>query len=366
MLFDPRPKERREDLYGREEELRRLLDALRGRCPLILLLGVRRIGKTSLLKVALREWGQPYIYLDLRVLEEEGYSRVILYRMLSEELSRLQSSWARLKDWLGRVRGIEIAGMRVELDWRSRGMRLTSLLNALDGWAREEGSYLIMAFDEAQLLRNMMGGKGRIDFRSLLAYAYDNLSNLGFILTGSEIGLLMDFIGAENPESPLYGRYREEITLEGFDEEMSIDFLRAGFREQGIEADEEGLRKVVERLNGLVGWLTYYGYRASREGRLDGEILDAVIGEAKMMASKELERVVQRSRNYRLILKAIGEGASRWIDIKRRVEAWSGRPIQNPNLTRVLKNLMKLGIIRKVDRNYRIEDPIIREIVREY
>lgn len=82
-----------------------------------------------------------------------------------------------------------------------------------------------------------------------------------------------------------------------------------------------------------MGWLTYYGYRASREGRLDGEILDAVIEEAKMMASKELERIVQRSRNYRLISKAIGEGASRWIDIKRRVEAWSGRPIQNPSIT---------------------------------
>lgn len=44
-----------------------------------------------------------------------------------------------------------------------------------------------MTFDEAQLLRNMMGGKGRIDFRSLLAYAYDKLSNLIFILTVGDI-----------------------------------------------------------------------------------------------------------------------------------------------------------------------------------
>ena len=128
MLFDPRPKERREDLYGRERELQELLEALRGECPLILLLGVRRIGKTSLLKVALRESSQPYIYLDLRVLEEEGYSKVVLYRMLSEELSRLQSSWNRLRSWLGSVKGVEIAGVRVELDWGREGVRLGALI----------------------------------------------------------------------------------------------------------------------------------------------------------------------------------------------------------------------------------------------
>ena len=366
MLFDPRPKERREDLYGRERELQELLEALRGECPLILLLGVRRIGKTSLLKVALRESSQPYIYLDLRVLEEEGYSKVVLYRMLSEELSRLQSSWNRLRRWLGSVKGVEIAGVRVELDWGREGVRLSSLLNSLNGWAGEEGVYLTLAFDEAQLLRNMMGGKGRIDFRSLLAYAYDNLPNLKFILTGSEMGLLMDFIGAENPESPLYGRYREEITLEGFDEETSIGFLRAGFLEHGMKPDETTLRGVVERLNGLIGWLTYYGYRAISERRVDEEILKIVLEEAKAMASMELDKIVRRSKNYRLILRAIGEGRHRWIDIKRAVEAWSGRPIANPNLTRALKTLMKLGIVRRMDGMYRIEDPIIREVVRGY
>jgi AAA+ ATPase superfamily predicted ATPase len=43
------------------------------------LLGIRRIGKTSVLKVALNELEAPYVYLDLRILEEEGYSKVALY-----------------------------------------------------------------------------------------------------------------------------------------------------------------------------------------------------------------------------------------------------------------------------------------------
>lgn len=54
MLFDVRPKTDRKDLFGRERELEWLLGALRSDVPLILLLGVRRVGKTSLLRVALR------------------------------------------------------------------------------------------------------------------------------------------------------------------------------------------------------------------------------------------------------------------------------------------------------------------------
>ena len=168
MLFDPRPKQEKRDLFGRERELNRLLAAMGSRCPLILLLGVRRIGKTSLLKVALKEAGQPYIYLDLRILEEEGYSRVALYRLLSEELSRLHSAWKRLGEFVRKVRGVEIAGVRIELDWGSRGLMLSSLLKALNEWVEREkkASYLTLALDEAQLLRNMVGGKGRIEGQS--------------------------------------------------------------------------------------------------------------------------------------------------------------------------------------------------------
>ena len=368
MLFDPRPKQEKRDLFGRERELNRLLAAMGSRCPLILLLGVRRIGKTSLLKVALKEAGQPYIYLDLRILEEEGYSRVALYRLLSEELSRLHSAWKRLGEFVRKVRGVEIAGVRIELDWGSRGLMLSSLLKALNEWVEREkkASYLTLALDEAQLLRNMVGGKGRIDFRSLLAYSYDNLPNLKFILTGSEVGLLMDFVGAENPASPLYGRYREEIVLEGFDDETALSFLEKGFREQKLKVERELLEEAVRRLDGVVGWLAYYGYRVSQERKPNGQLLNAIFEEAKAMASKELEKIFQRSRYYRLVLRALGMGEGSWASIKRSVEAWTGKPVGNAQITRLLENLVKLGIIRRGDRGYQIVDPIIREAAKHY
>gem|GEM_PF-3300434 len=47
MLFDPRPKESREDFFDREKELELLQAYAKKGSPIILCLGVRRIGKTS-------------------------------------------------------------------------------------------------------------------------------------------------------------------------------------------------------------------------------------------------------------------------------------------------------------------------------
>ena len=78
ILFDPRPKSQRSAFFDRDEEIKELKESV-ARSPLTFLLGIRRIGKTSVLKVALNELEAPYVYLDLRILEEEGYSKVALY-----------------------------------------------------------------------------------------------------------------------------------------------------------------------------------------------------------------------------------------------------------------------------------------------
>lgn len=71
MLFDPEPKTRREDLYDRENELKSLLTYLKKE-RLIIIYGVRRVGKTSLLKVALSEAAIPYAYIDIRGMYDKS------------------------------------------------------------------------------------------------------------------------------------------------------------------------------------------------------------------------------------------------------------------------------------------------------
>jgi len=359
LLFDLRPKTRREELFGREKELAELYSAL-ARYPLIVVAGVRRIGKTSLLKTALSDLGQPSIYLDARILEEEGYTRRALYGLVSEELSRIGGSW--LKGFAKHVRGVHVGGFGIELDWGKRGARLSSLFKALDKWALNQGKTVIVAVDEAQILRMLSGGKGRVNFTQLIAYCYDNLSNIKFVLTGSEVGLLYEFLGLENPESPLYGRGYKTIMLERFSRETSLDFLRAGFRELGMQPSEQLLGGVVDRLDGLVGWLTLYGYTGSEE---DPQVaLEETFRKAEGMVKKEINPLLQHSNYYRPILRALALGKTAWGEIKREVINRLGRFVSDSQFNRALMSLVNLSLVEHNQNGYTIADPVLREVSR--
>jgi len=80
LYFDVRPKETLGDLYDREEELRALRSSLSE--PIVLLTGIRRIGKTSILKVLLSEVEVPYALVDVRL-------PLTLYRALYSTLSEI-------------------------------------------------------------------------------------------------------------------------------------------------------------------------------------------------------------------------------------------------------------------------------------
>ncbi|MEM1611167.1 MAG: ATP-binding protein [Sulfolobales archaeon] len=371
MLFDPRPKIRREDLFDREREVEELKEAV-SRYSLTLLLGIRRIGKTSVLRVALNELGAPYIYLDLRALEGEGYNRASLYRLFSESFTDVTSKWRGIADYLRGIKGIEVrafgAGFRVDLDWSERSLTLGGILSELNRAAERVSPrrFIVIAFDEAQILRYMSGGKGRIDFREILAYAYDNLPNLRFILTGSEVGLLLGMLRLDDPRTPLYGRFVKMIKLERFDMEKSLEFLRRGFDEAGVRVGEDIIQRIYERVDGIVGWLTYFGssiielrYRGS-----NSEIVEEIAEKALKLIEKELGEILKRSKYHVYILKAIALGINTWSGIKRAVEAWLGRPVENTQIARSLKTLAELSIIEKRNQSYLIADPLIAEYCR--
>jgi len=56
--------------------------------PLLVITGIRRIGKTSVMNVALNESKIPFAVIDCRKLKE-NYSRADLYRVFSEALSSI-------------------------------------------------------------------------------------------------------------------------------------------------------------------------------------------------------------------------------------------------------------------------------------
>ncbi|WP_054844212.1 ATP-binding protein [Vulcanisaeta souniana] len=106
------------------------------------------------------------------------------------------------------------------------------ILDSLNDWASDEGGLrVIIVLDEAQELVKARGG---FDVLPVLAYAYDNLRNITFIITGSEFRVFTKFLKLNDPESSLLGRAYVNITLKPFSKDQAIEFLRRGFRGAGV------------------------------------------------------------------------------------------------------------------------------------
>ena len=332
MLFDPRPKKRRDELYDRNEELQLLDKTAEKGEPLIAILGIRRIGKTSLLLSFLEKWDG--LYLDFR-----GITRTSeLYSRLAESIEERMPRISRL---LKHIRGISLSGLEVSIKWR--GQDSISLAGFLEEINKRTDRF-ILVLDEVQTLRPPL----LTQLKNTIAYAYDHLENITIILSGSEIGLLQDFIGYDNPASPLYGRHILEIQLRRFTREESRDFLRKGFQEAGVRPTPQIVERGVELFDGIPGWLVYYGRSILLEPTRSP---DEILSQAEKLALQELGKLTIRQK---LVLKAIAKGADSWSKVRRTIEQQTGETIPKSALTRTIRRLEKIGIIQ----DYRFLDPI--------
>jgi len=351
-LFDPRPKMSRSDLYDFEEELSVLTRYLGE--PLVVVSGLRRTGKTSLVLTSLNECGRPYVFVDLR----EGFASwrelyVLLSRSFSEFIVRA-SGWGRIRDvflrLISRLRGVSVLGLEISVNWLPEKRPLLSeLFSILDEVGERVGERVMIVFDEFQRSRGPVG----VALHSAISHSYDFHRNLSFILTGSEMGVFYGIL--KNPENPLYGRAYLEVRTRKLSREESLDFLRRGFAEAGMKIEENEIEKAVEELDGIIGWLTYYGYlKVSGRGNFE-----SVVNEAIELAKNELESFLASrvSRRYRVIMKLLAEDVREWGRLKKALENAEGTELSDRVLYEILQNLRNHSII---DNENNFTDPVVR------
>ncbi|MEM3948374.1 MAG: ATP-binding protein [Zestosphaera sp.] len=333
-LFDLRPKSLRSELFDREEELDVLHRALERGYPLTVLMGIRRVGKTSLLKTFLNEVSG--VYIDVRGV----YRRSDLEFRVSDALNE---SSRRIKKFLEGIRGISVSGFSVEIKWRGRDS--ISFIGLLEELNKKKEKFVV-ALDEVQTARPRLSA----EIRGALAYAYDNLENIVFIVAGSEMGMLRDFLKAGDPSSPLYGRHLHEVVVRRFTREESVEFLVRGFREEGVEPPEEVVEESVEFFDGVVGWLVLFGRRYV-DGFRDLRSLKEM---AIQLSREELEKLGPREK---MALKAIASGCKSWSAVRDYVLEHSGVAMPKSTLSRIIDKLEKLSIIG----SYEFLDPVYKE-----
>ena len=352
MLFDINPKTKREDLFGQDYLLTSLLGNLTGKSKLIVLKGLRRTGKTSILKVALNESKLPFVLIDVRFAPYSD--RKLFLDFLSKAIIKIfdKNLVNRIIKKISKVSigvGNDYLKGTLDFDIKNESDFLTVLEEA-------NKNKLILAFDEAQLL-------SVIEFDMIIASIYDNFPNIKIILTGSEIGLLEDFLGKGNNKAPLYGRLYSELSTGRFSNDNSYNFLISGFKQYKKNISSDEIVNLIDEFDGIVGWHNYYGFLRCEEKKDHLQALASVIEIGSKITFEEFERFLGSKKNrdkYIKILQRIMLGKNTWSKIKEDIKSKIGT-LTDAQLNKYLKDLLYHGFIDKTNDIYIVSDPLLKK-----
>ncbi|MGQ4892853.1 MAG: AAA family ATPase [Candidatus Njordarchaeia archaeon] len=337
-----------ENVFDREKEKRVLKNLIESRAW-ITVSGLRRTGKTTLVRSISNTLSKFHtIYINAWTFPNVSPLNSFLEALKDELAVMLERN--KIKRLLGTVKKLGFLGVSLEFREKSQ----LKLLNVLK--ETSTSNPIILIIDEAPHLFN-----DRNVERFLTALHDLTAPNLIVVLTGSTIS--MKKLIEESEESPLYGRIEEEIKLDPFDEINSRNFLVAGFKQCGVEPDEEILDMGTRRLGGFAGWLTLFGRIVVRK-RLLGEeynlevIVSDLENEAFKLIYSEVARFLQGKKNIREYLKIIKLAAEEGdITISRIAKAIKRDPSTS---VFYVEQLTTHGLLKKMDKYYIIPDPMIR------
>jgi len=335
MYFTLSPKEREEDFYNYREQLSQLYRYLNEKEKLIVIKGIRRVGKTSLMKVAYNKLSSPKVFLDGR---EYPYGRSLINTAFEKILAQVDPTY-QVFEYLSSV---EIGPFSLSLS------TVPSTLKDIDNRLSKSHAYIFI--DEAHMVEGL---------DALIAVCYDWMPRVSFVISGSEVGLMENFF---TPTAPLFGRARMEITLHPLSPESAVEFLRLGFAQMGKEFKDKEISSAVENLDGLMGWLTYYGYL--RRDMPHEKALEKLKGDAKLLLAAEFSKFLSKQRGekqrYMEIVKCLRRGPLSWKRLKESVEFALKKRISPSRFNGYLKKMEASSFLVETNEGYALADPLMK------
>ena len=229
----------------------------------------------------------------------------------------------------------------------------TEIFYHLDAWAKSRNKVLLIVIDEAQYLKKT----SPFNMSAILAGIYDKFRNLKIILTGSEMDLLFNFLGDEDPDAPLNGKPRIEIELYPMNEDRCIQFLQMGLKERNFAIDQSNMQQIIEHaaksLGSRIGWLNEFGLKCVEEGNITKEFVDDIIEKRSSSARSEFEKFLKgkQEQNYQDIIEYLANLDTQYNFTKYFVERQS--------TVKCVEVLRRAGFIRNFQGSYAINDLVL-------
>lgn len=277
--FPYNPAKWTSDPYDREELKSELLDALEV-FRAFLLVGPRRIGKTSLLRyMETKGHGQNSFvsYVNLQeswerspsaesfvdyytrslladFLETAGFRRAVKYGFLR----RLQ--W--LKEHIKSISSVAVKEfVTIAFDWKEGKERASTLIrSALDlpeEMAKDVGKRAMVLVDEFQEITLFKQAVPNI--HGLIRARWSDHDKTSYIATGSAVGILRSLTTEENS---VFKEFFIDRKVESFNRDITQKFLEHVFETVGLEWDHSIERSIFLRTAGIPKWLVRIAYDA--------------------------------------------------------------------------------------------------------
>ncbi len=143
-----------------------------------------------------------------------------------------------------------------------------------------------------------------------------------------------------------------EIRVGRLSEGMAGDFLVRGFRQSKTKTDGRITDVSLNRLGGIIGWLTLFGIAGTKAGATLESAIDQTVEVGKSLIRREFEnflkgRELRRQRYETIMLHLARAKSSSWSAIGGSLEAAEGRTINHGNATELLAKLVKAGLVKR-------------------
>ena len=98
----------------------------------------------------------------------------------------------------------------------------------------------------------------------------------------------------------------------------------------------------MEKLDGVIGWLTLFGKASVIEGVMSEKTIDQTVQQGKLLARQEFENFLKgrevAGQRYETIIRHLAAvSTSSWSAIKRAVEATEGKTVNDRNITDLIR-----------------------------
>ncbi len=290
---------------GRKEELRQLQDALREDRSATLVFGKRRVGKTTLIKQALRVQEKTVVYYECLKGTIQDNVDAFTQVLTNEKILTFSANFRGLRD-------------------------VFAYLNTLP-------RKFIIVIDEYPYLKSMTSGEiVDSEFQSIID---NHLGNINLILSGSHIGIMKEMLEEGNA---LYGRFGTVIRLRELSYREAVAFYpsKTPYDKIAFFGVFGGSPFVLEQLRG--------------EESLQQNIIRTILGESNpvyLYAAHLLLSDYSNSINAERIFAALGNGKKKYSELESRLNV-----NKTGNLAKQLKSLISMEILQRTAPINRIGD----------